>query len=275
MLKKCLKYDLRAIFRLWLILSIIVISVAVVFGALTKGFETSDDMPLLQALLALLLIPSMMALAVYPSAIMVIISVRYYTSFYTDEGYLTFTLPVKRSTLYNSKLISAAIYMLATTLVMAFAIAIIGSVPSALTEGYSMLDMLRDLGGVVSGIAGSGFFGIMILITLPITAFASGAFSVLFYYFCVTFGSMIAKKMKILAIIGTFYVGSATVGTLFYIAIYAAIFGAMFFAMGSVANEVAAIVWLAIMMVTAIIVMACGFLYRFTLSLIERRLNLA
>ena len=54
-----------------------------------------------------------------------IVMQRYYKNFFSDEGYLTFTLPVKTGHLLGSKVISAVLWMLFVLLCTIIGVAII------------------------------------------------------------------------------------------------------------------------------------------------------
>ena len=66
------------------------------------------------------LLCSVLSLFTACAVTLIFVFIRYYKNFFTDEGYLTFTLPVKRSTLLNAKTVNAMIWGL---LLIAFIIA--------------------------------------------------------------------------------------------------------------------------------------------------------
>lgn len=115
MLSKLLKYDFKSIFKplipiygITLLLSILQ-RVATVLGEhftllkIPAGFLTAFYVMLLIAL---------------PIASFIFSIIKYYTNLAKDEGYLMHTLPVRKSQLIASKLISAASSMFVTILVM-------------------------------------------------------------------------------------------------------------------------------------------------------------
>ena len=53
---------------------------------------------------------SLLMIIAFAVLAIIIVTVRFYTSLFTDEGYLTFTLPVKRSVILNSKLLNLLSY---------------------------------------------------------------------------------------------------------------------------------------------------------------------
>lgn len=60
------------------------------------------------------------ALIASPFIALILVINRFYTNFFKDEGYLTFTLPVKVSSLYNAKLIAGVVTVLLTGLFAIF-----------------------------------------------------------------------------------------------------------------------------------------------------------
>ena len=122
MLKKLLKYDLRAIFRYWWILAISSIGLSFVGGLCLRTIITSaeNDPNAIIMLVAMLgMIAAVVGLSAFFIVTEILIFVRFYKNFFTDEGYLTFTLPVKRSQLLNSKLITTMAATLATIVAVA------------------------------------------------------------------------------------------------------------------------------------------------------------
>ena len=134
MLKKCLKYDLRAVHRIWWILAVTMVAasavVAICIRALAQNmWNMTEESSGLEVLITLFggagAMLGFIAMVACLSVSVILVYWRTYTHFYTDEGYLTFTLPVKRSTLYLSKVITAAIVELSTGLLFVLGIALI------------------------------------------------------------------------------------------------------------------------------------------------------
>ena len=118
MLKKCLKYDLKASLFLWSILSTAMIFLAAPAG-LSIGQLNSDTEGIMNAVAGLcIFVYYILTIAYFISGIGLGVY-RFYQNFRTDEAYLTFTLPVKRKTLLHSKLLATLITFL-STLVVAF-----------------------------------------------------------------------------------------------------------------------------------------------------------
>ena len=139
MLKKCLKYDLRANYKKWLILSLIALSFSVI-GSLffCTSATAGEESAIIDVICSVICALSFLVVAFYPIAVLTITSERCYKSFFTDEGYLTFSLPIPRKTLYLSKVLSAALwdaafFLLALILVVLW-VAIVGGGSWAFVE---------------------------------------------------------------------------------------------------------------------------------------------
>lgn len=127
MLSKLLKYDFKSIFKLFLPLW----GVLLVVSAINRVFfgtpmDTDHVMGLVNSLMVLLYILLIMAVMVVTT---VIIIVRFYQGLLKDEGYLMFTIPVHPWQLITSKLISALVVSLLSSLVALASVGIIASFP--------------------------------------------------------------------------------------------------------------------------------------------------
>ena len=117
MLKKLLKYDMRAVSGLWWIGAVISVAAAVVGAFLIRFFTYVNQLEEPNVILSMasilgVLVAIFCILAIFLAFVftVVLVFVRFYKNFFTDEGYLTFTLPVKRSTLLFSKMVNATVW---------------------------------------------------------------------------------------------------------------------------------------------------------------------
>ena len=103
MLRKLLKYDLRPSVKSWIAMGVLSVIIASVSGAfiniVRQGWLVDDTGLIIFTVLAF------MALAIMVAIPYIISLYDFYRRLYTDEGYLTFTLPVTRHELLLSKLI--------------------------------------------------------------------------------------------------------------------------------------------------------------------------
>lgn len=118
MLKKILKYDLQNVFKFL----IFFYSLALFFATLTRIFfqiENSLIMNILAQICSGVTISMIFNILINN---LMRIWIRFKTNFYSDESYLTHTLPIKKSILYLSKFLMAVISLFTSTLVLGLTI---------------------------------------------------------------------------------------------------------------------------------------------------------
>ncbi len=238
MFSKCLKHEMKATMRviLPLLICMIVVSIAasVCLGSLlsyisdikiedmnfeTNGstdFEISTDpeqsttynvLAMVTALLFIMFIGIMIASVISVFALM---ARRFYTSFFTDEGYLTFTLPVTTDCHLLTKTVSMLIWNIANyaAIIISFGILILGiyiSVPDffAMDDYVKMyLETLFESLGDIFG--GAIAFSVVELIVSSIA-------SCLLLFLAISVGCMIAKKHRLIACVASYFIISGVV----------------------------------------------------------------
>ena len=295
MLKKCLKYDLQSVVRIWWILAATMLGAALIAGLACRTFmEIVMNSPEADGVLVFLalfgLIGAVLCILAMVAALVVSVIIVYwrtYTHFFTDEGYLTFTLPVKRSTLYLSKVVTATLVELATILLFVLGICLILLIaPPSAYDGQIINPVVFTEMGNLFEIAFSGLFGIegggwvvvWLIAALPLLLMSQLYGSGL-TFLCMTVGSVIAKKHKLLASIGIYYGFTAVLS-------FVSQFASLFLSSGVISViTVVAMGGGAVttgLTVTAIIliadlIMAClaVLLHFITVHLLEKKLNLA
>lgn len=113
--------------------------------------------------------------------------IRYYKNMLSDEGYLTHTLPVKRSSILLSKLLNTLAIECITLVVMGIC-ALIYFCDSLPSLGRNVLVLIQEIDPNFYGDA----FGIVALTLLTIVF--SGIFQVTYVSLCLTLGSMHNKN---------------------------------------------------------------------------------
>jgi hypothetical protein len=199
MFKKCLKYDLRSIFSVWWIGAAVLIAFAVPAGlslrsVLANAFIGSPTFA--EDISALFISLFLILAASFSFFSDILICLRYYRHFYTDEGYLTFTLPVKRSTLFNSKLVSAVITKLASFVILAFALFLL-----LLISGSDLLEFFTEF---LSYSLDSE--SVILFILKLLTAVLSSLLALFTIFFVITLVNSFLKKHRLLAGVGIMYV---------------------------------------------------------------------
>ena len=288
MLKKCLKYDLQAIGRIWWILAVIMMGAALIAGLGFRALLQITFNPDSEGVIVFLAIVGFLAaiLSIFGMIAGLTVSVilvywRTYTNFYTDEGYLTFTLPVKRSTLYLSKVLTAAIVETATLLVFFLGVGLILLIAPPTTVGGGIIspvvytsigDLFADAWGVVGG-----WLIVWIIALIPLL-FLTQLYASGLVFLCMTIGSVIAKKHKLLAAIGIYYAISAVlsfVSQFISLFLSAGVMSIIFTALSS-SMLIGGTTITAMILIAGLIVACLAMVLHFTtVHLLENKLNLA
>ena len=273
MLKKLLKYDLRSVFKYWWLAAISSLIFALI-GSGCIGILNSDrSLPeVVNVSVMLILVLVYMSFVVFLFVSIIFVFLRFYKNFFTDEGYLTFTLPVKRGQLLNSKLITSAVAIILTYIVCAVNILTmlcIGFAKDVFTQEF--WNRVKDVWTALAEYFGA-YIGIYILELIVIVILCT-IFSCLFLFCCVTFASIITKKAKVITAIGIYY-GATTIFS-FVTEIF------FLFAMPSLTNWIAyfptienfliAFIMLGVIFFVAIL---CMILYILQYWMLDRKLNL-
>ena len=217
MFSKLLKHEWKANWGLMSVLALAVIGVALVGTIALRVLVNYGDMiSESDSVLVLLLFPlgmlvfvSFLALMIYAVAVSFVMIFRFYKNKFTDEGYLTFTLPVKTNQIFLSSALNMLIWMvISVVLVAVLAVVMIlcgtatdGIINMDIINGFKEMDFIwQELSLIYGEIMGEGF-GVLSVITMLV----SPIYSVVLSMTCITLGAVVAKKHKILAAIGISY----------------------------------------------------------------------
>lgn len=283
MLRKVLKYDLGAIWKIWLILSVTSVVLGAVGGVCMRLVENPELNFAFFPIVILGLILSFIGIIAYIVITSILIIVRYYNNFFTDEAYLTFTLPVKRSTLFDSKILTAFIFNTASALVFTVSLCLMMLIwPGA--DGSPMLfyfvQDIKDTLDIFSHMVDNKIvvWAIAYSVVFVILMLASFIYSTMAIFACITFGGTVAKKHKILMSIAVYY------GLNMALEVVSLITSSLFSVVVQALQEYpeiipnAAIPWVILMfllgMAAAIVLVSC-FFYKFCVSKLRGNLNLA
>ena len=163
----------------------------------------------LKILSVLFMIAAMIALAVVGAAAVLVYMGRFYKSRFTDEGYLTFTLPVNTHQNLLASLVNTAIGMVLITLVICACGVLWLAIAFAGVEGFYQTvwerfpELWEKFWSLVQTHAGEIPWGVMARGML--SALTGVINSLVMLMLAVTVGSLIAKKHKILAAVAVFY----------------------------------------------------------------------
>ena len=222
MLSKLIKYDFRALSRvLWPTMAAVagaslIAALSFRFSERTYADSASGLVTVLSGILALI-----MVLAIIAACLLVVflICAHFYRNLMTDEGYLTFTLPVKTSEILWSKLITAMFWTLISTVVVSLCVLMFAGV-SALGSKNGM-QILSDLADGIRQLFGAfGAKSALLTVEFILLALAGMAYSILHIYLALVIGGVVSHKHKILAGIGFYFVISIIVSVITSIAQY-------------------------------------------------------
>ena len=217
MFSKLLKHEWKANWGLMSILALAVIGMALVGTIALRVLVNYGDMVSeSESFLVLLLMPlgmlvgvSFIGLAIYVVAVSYVLLFRFYKNKFTDEGYLTFTLPVNTHQIFLSSALNMLIWWV-IGIVLSVILFVCMILFGTANDGLINMDIIRALqnmegfwalmGKIYGQILGDsyGIWGLATLVVTPI-------YSVVLWMTCITLGAVVAKKHKILAAIGISY----------------------------------------------------------------------
>lgn len=209
MFTKLLKQDWRAGWGVLGVLCLICASAMVLGGGTMRYLvlaSTQDEpMKLAVALCVLTMVASIIAIVVCCVAELVFQLWRFYRSRFTDEGYLTFTLPVTTHEILLSSLINTFLGILLMTAVACVSLGGLLLLGFSGVEGFwpalweLLPRFLQDVANSITGeILGYGFL-------MLVSGILGIICQIIMLMLCITIGAMVAKKHKLLAGVGAYY----------------------------------------------------------------------
>lgn len=203
MFAKLLKYEWRSNTATFGILSLCALGVSLFGGILLRLCMEYGEESALWAGAGLItgVVFSVLALVGYCVAVEIILLVRFYKNKFTDEGYLTFTLPVSSHQIFLSSALNMLIWSLISLAVLVVSIVLL-LVPSQLYQPVGGAVLLwAQLQDAFLGIEPFGEEMLLSILQWVISL----VYSIVLMLTCLTIGSVIAKKHKILAAFGIYY----------------------------------------------------------------------
>lgn len=211
MFGKCLKYEFKAIARKVVPLFVTVLAISLILGIafsldgrLFPDASAEGEATALEGVLSVVkgLFIAGLFIMIFVAGITVFIMTikRFYTSFFTDEGYLTFTLPVSVNCHIMTKIVSMVIWNLlgAVVTLVAYLIMIIGAEIGygAVSESYAEIaDSLSYFMTLLSGFSDEYAGSIVLFVVYSVVSYI---FEVLLIYFGISLGCMLTKKHRVI-----------------------------------------------------------------------------
>lgn len=284
MFKKIIKHDFLPIFKIWWIIAASVLGASFVGAFALRVFAenvTKENFHFISVICMLVGTFSVIGVISSISVTSLLAHYRFYKNFYTDEGYLTFTLPVSRKSLLFSKTLNTFIWETAHIILLIICALIYFIIVPPTTETAIINPVVfKGIGTILSGIWSSvGAWLILYIFEFILVFICMSLLSIVLIELCITIGAVIAKKNKLLAAIGIYYL---VTGAISFISQIIMTFGTSFAAPGLVyifeemsSTAIHAALAVLLLAVTAIISSIALILYFVMLDKIERKLNLA
>lgn len=212
MLKKLLRYDFRDLLRLMLPATIAVLCCGALGGGALRFLTAANDRVFfLNTVAVAVVVVCSIGMIVYACLPTIWVVCRYYQSLFTDEGFLTFTLPAPVSSILTSKIISGFTVILAGGLIsyLSFSLYFLVGLGNYDELFVALHDLLRGLSHTLVD------FGKPVeIVTLTVVSILAGQFlSLNTVLLSFTLSGLKANKHKVLVGI-LIYVGiSSAVGT--------------------------------------------------------------
>lgn len=222
MFSKLLKHEWKANAGLLGVLSACAVGAGLLGGFVLKGIiymnqrlEQQDIAAFGVSGLTSALIFIFVALIAYAFAVQFITLFRFYKNKFTDEGYLTFTLPVSSEQIFLSSFLNILAWLVISALVLIVALSMIFfiGVADQLKEFFQEMEyVFGSLSGVEDTLSGEPGYRMYSVLSV-ISVLVAPVYSIVLLMTSITIGSVVAKKHKILATIGMYYCINFAVST--------------------------------------------------------------
>ena len=161
----------------------------------------------LEGVLTIALVFLILGLVAYMAAVWILLLRRFYKNKFTDEGYLTFTLPAKSWEIFLSSVVNTLVWQILCGLVLFVAIVIM--------VGFGLGGTMEESQEIYQEVYGSDTYILSDTLGLSLlNVVVSLVGSTVLVLTCITLGATFAKKHKIMAAIGIYYGLSAVQSTL-------------------------------------------------------------
>lgn len=156
-----------------------------------------------------------MAILVYVLSVELILFYRYYQNKFTDQGYLTFTLPVSAHQIFLSSLVNILIWSVISAAVLGIAAALMVWAGVRGSSGWGLADTMADIyeffreGQMQLNLRDSYY------ILSVVSFFVDWIGSPVQVMTCITIGAVLAKKHKLLTAVAAYYILSMVTNLVF------------------------------------------------------------
>ncbi len=198
MLRKLIKHEWRATRGF---LGLICLGL-LAFAGITRLFvELSSLVPFFRIPMTITLVLYILLLVASSAVTLVILIKRYYDNLYGAEGYITLTLPVRRSSLILSKLLVGLAWMLISTLTVMLSIFILLAFNSYMKDAFAVIgEGMRMLMNIFT--YGNAVPGWVMIAELVLISLIGLVFNLLSLYAAVSFGQLFKKRRLLGSFLG-------------------------------------------------------------------------
>lgn len=194
MLGKLIKHEWKAVGKVLAIVHIALVLMAII-GKIMLSIDVLSEAWVLWRMLLLIYVFSVMAVGIGTH---IYLAVRFYKNMYTDEGYLSFTLPVKPWQHIFSKTLVSSIWILIDGVV------IIGSIVILVMYKGMGTEFVDALTTIMKELSELGMLGAWQMILTVITAILSLVSMPLTYYFSISVGQLFNTHKMLASVVAYF-----------------------------------------------------------------------
>lgn len=189
MLGKLIKYDMKAIARimvpLYAAFFVVSLGTKLVFELDSGDSPLTPVFQLASGLFTFLYVITIIGIT---AGCLIVIIMRFYRNFMTDEGYLAFTLPVSATAHLTSKILTAAIWVLFTviSIILSVALLLAGQIKAEVWQQFQLsFQNFSNEFGQQFGISGTAIW--ICIIALMLLSFLSTLITI---YMCICVGQI-------------------------------------------------------------------------------------
>ncbi len=279
MFAKLLKYEFRSSRSVLGLLTIVVLGVfllaTVAIKAMVIGAESDSDLVGIAVAAGLpVLFMAIFAIFAYAVAGEILLLVQFYKNKFTDEGYLTFTLPTDVHRIYLSSLLNMVIWQLVIAVTIIVGLVVIFLFGTHPTQFVNMEIIDAFSGEVMKEI---GYFyaeelGLTSIdwVVMPLRIILSTISSVVLTTTCITLGATLSRKYKVLAAVGIYFAASCVVSVITSVVSFATTIG-----MTAFETSIATVMDISYALETGINVAILVGGYILSVRMLKKKLNLA
>lgn len=194
MLKKLFKEEWKRFFPAPTVtLIILTVLTLAVMGTFMTSFWDDGNNIFVEILAFFSILAYIFSLAAFSFCITLCTAIRFYKNFFTDEGYLMFTLPVKTSELLLSKLLVAVLWRFISILFIWLSIVGIASVAVSHLSDTGIVQFFQEFTDLFQELFSLDYLTIplpVLFLWIALFGICEQIFSILFIYTCICLGQL-------------------------------------------------------------------------------------